>query len=247
MKGNLKMSDMVRIINPVTKRVGKGKSFQAYVRIKFSERGELSILEYEGTEKQRATTFADFGKLLLCENFSKFNNGFNKENIEELVKIRNRWHFNSYSQMCEHQIVSGVVEKGMQKVGMNWFETSLYTHNRQKEIEKKILQFIENNDEFSLTKEEMTLMCLPHCLMTYRSQPQECVRKFYFEEPVNSYNMSLISLSKNEHPDGLLGETCLVCGHEIGEGSCFVSVPQDVIDWLFSLPEAEHVPEWLQW
>ncbi len=53
-----------------------------------------------------------------------------------------------------------------------------------------------------------------------------------------THNM-LVWITPNEHPDGLLGAPCPVCGYKYGTKWLREEVPQDVIDWLFSLPEGD--------
>ena len=46
-------------------------------------------------------------------------------------------------------------------------------------------------------------------------------------------------LKPEEHPEGLLCRPCPVCGYRYGTSWVREQVPQDVIDWLFFLPESK--------
>lgn len=52
-------------------------------------------------------------------------------------------------------------------------------------------------------------------------------------------------LHPEEHPDGILGKPCPVCGYKYGHSWLTEEVPQDVIDWLFNLPESPVEPAWV--
>lgn len=45
--------------------------------------------------------------------------------------------------------------------------------------------------------------------------------------------------------DPYKGEACPVCGYEIGSAWLTKEVPQDVIDFLFSLPDTDRRPNWV--
>lgn len=49
----------------------------------------------------------------------------------------------------------------------------------------------------------------------------------------------------DEHPDGILGKPCPVCGYQYGHAWQTEEVPQEVIDWLFALPDTPVKPAWV--
>jgi len=48
-----------------------------------------------------------------------------------------------------------------------------------------------------------------------------------------------------EHPEGVLSKACPVCGYHYGTSWLLEEVPQEVIEWLFNLPESDIVPAWI--
>lgn len=52
-------------------------------------------------------------------------------------------------------------------------------------------------------------------------------------------------LRPEEHPDGLLCRPCPVCGYKYGSAWKKEEVPQDVINWLFNLPDTTVQPAWV--
>lgn len=62
-----------------------------------------------------------------------------------------------------------------------------------------------------------------------------------------TWNM-LTWVKRDEHPDGLLARPCPVCGHKYGSAWLFEEVPEDVLNFLDSLPgepiKDEANPRW---
>jgi len=54
-----------------------------------------------------------------------------------------------------------------------------------------------------------------------------------------------IWVTEEEHKDGLLSKPCPVCGYEYGSKWLFEEVPEDIINFLFSLPETKKDPAWV--
>lgn len=52
-------------------------------------------------------------------------------------------------------------------------------------------------------------------------------------------------VTQAEHPDGVLSKPCPVCGYKYGSTWLKKEVPQEVIDWLFNLPDADITPAWV--
>ena len=52
-------------------------------------------------------------------------------------------------------------------------------------------------------------------------------------------------LYPEDHPDGILCKPCPVCGYKYGTSWKKEDVPEDVVEWLFSLPDSEVKPAWV--
>ena len=52
-------------------------------------------------------------------------------------------------------------------------------------------------------------------------------------------------LYPKDHPEGLLAKPCPVCGYKYGTAWKTEEVPQEVIDWLFILPDTKVQPAWV--
>lgn len=76
------------------------------------------------------------------------------------------------------------------------------------------------------------------------NKPLNAYGKFFEGQKQDSWNM-LAWVRADEYPDGLLSKPCPVCGYKYGTAWLKEEVPQDVIDFLFSLPENDGKPAWI--
>ncbi len=76
------------------------------------------------------------------------------------------------------------------------------------------------------------------------SKPLNTYGRHFPGQKLDSWNM-LAWVRPDEHPEGLLGKPCPVCGYKYGTAWCQEDVPLEVIEWLKALPEADRVPVWV--
>jgi hypothetical protein len=69
------------------------------------------------------------------------------------------------------------------------------------------------------------------------AKPTTAYGKHYEGQRHDSWNL-LGWIRQDEHPEGLLGKPCGVCGYEYGTRWLKEEVPQSVIDFLATLPDA---------
>jgi hypothetical protein len=52
-------------------------------------------------------------------------------------------------------------------------------------------------------------------------------------------------VTPDEHPEGLLGKPCPVCGYKYGSAWNKEAVPDEVLGWLYGLPDTKIHPAWI--
>lgn len=72
------------------------------------------------------------------------------------------------------------------------------------------------------------------------SKPLNAYGKHFEGQRTDSWNM-LTWVTRAEHPQGLLSFPCPVCGYKYGSKWLKESVPDGVIEWLFTLPPGDRV------
>ena len=76
------------------------------------------------------------------------------------------------------------------------------------------------------------------------TKPTTAYGKFYPGQRCDSWNM-LTWVPRTEHPEGLLSHPCPTCGYKYGSAWLKRDVPQDVLDFLRSLPDTDLTPTWV--
>lgn len=67
-------------------------------------------------------------------------------------------------------------------------------------------------------------------------KPLDAYGKHFDGQVTPTWNM-LAWVTRREHPSGLLLEPCPVCGYKYGSAWLKEDVPEDVLQWLYALPE----------
>lgn len=75
-------------------------------------------------------------------------------------------------------------------------------------------------------------------------KPTSTYGKHFEGQQMPSWNM-LAWVTQKEHPEGLLARPCPVCGYKYGTSWVFESIPNEVIEYLNSLPESKITPAWI--
>jgi hypothetical protein len=83
-----------------------------------------------------------------------------------------------------------------------------------------------------------------------RADKWEDVRIDHKELPKSTANrdsrgIMAIWVYEGEHKDGLLNKPCQVCGYRYGSSWLKVEVPEDVLEWLYNLPDSVTKPVWV--
>lgn len=99
----------------------------------------------------------------------------------------------------------------------------------------------------TLTKEEKELWNLPISKKTWeplddkRYEPQ---KRYDWNNGATEESM-LGWLRPDEHPDGILCKPCPVCGYKYGTSWLKEDVPEDVLQFLYNLPDTTREPAWV--
>ena len=75
------------------------------------------------------------------------------------------------------------------------------------------------------------------------TKPLDTYGKHFPGQPYDTWSM-LAWATPKEHPNGLLGKPCEVCGYKYGSAWLHEDVPQDVISFLESLPAGKRPEGW---
>lgn len=169
------------------------------------------------------------------------------EMLEKFCDIWDRWHLNDMHPYCQHQKDLGWDKLAGKKVTLYNYHLRAEVFSEQRHLQNRINKLIGDTGTATLTKEEKELWNLPISKKTWepmedpRYEPQ---KKYGWNDGPTEEN-ALGWLSPEEHPDGILGKPCPVCGYKYGTSWLKEDVPEDVLQFLYNLPDTTREPAWV--
>lgn len=158
------------------------------------------------------------------------------ELIKQFLTTWERWHLNDMRAGCEHQR-DWDVSKKVETVELTWGETYYKARsdaasgelNWQEYKAFQSMQVIV--DRYSRCKfvDKNIQMAIDAGIFKIQKTNKESVGHLRFDE----------------HPKGLLCKPCPVCGYKYGTKWLKEELPQEVIDFLESLPTTTITPAWV--
>lgn len=239
---------MKRIINPCMCNVYNGKS-SGFVKIEYED-GRLSLCGVIGPMRN-GDAKGSCGQCTDEIRKGKPIGNWNREMLNKLCDIWDEWHLNDMCPYCEHQKQLGWRELAGKKVVLYNYRLNQESTSKCKEAEKAALTALREGKVFQPTEEQTMYATMPYSIKTHEELSGEMAERYEPKKPLYpgdggfTETKALGWLSPKEHPDGILGKACPVCGYKYGTSWKKEEVPEDVIDWLFSLPETEVEPAWI--
>lgn len=173
--------------------------------------------------------------------------GWTQEMLKKLCDIWDKWHLNDMRPECEHQRALGWREQAVEIIDQYHWRLD----DRKLEVVKnRISKDVLEGRSPELMEEERMAFNAPKWVVTATEEPPE-PKAFYTKgskhhERVQRGNAWYKGDTLGENDSrGILCKPCPVCGHEYGRIWKKMDVPQDVIDWLFALPDTPVKPAWV--
>lgn len=236
---------MKKVINPCICEVYSGKA-NGFVKIEY-ENGKLSLCGVIGPMRS-GDAKGSCGQCIDEIREGKPVEGWNREMLDKLCQIWDRWHLNDMNPCCEHQRELGWIEKARENVTLYHFRLKKEVIDAQKTAEKAAITALKEGKPFYPTKEQTRLANLEYSIVThceYAPEEYEPKKPSWPGDVGSTEKKALGWLRPEEHPDGLLCRPCPVCGYKYGTEWKKEEVPQDVIEWLMNLPDTETEPAWI--
>lgn len=240
---------MKKIISPVMcevyGRAGNKNFARAFAKIEFSDDGRLSICGVIGPMSNGDCK----GSAGQCVDEIRAGNpadGWDANMLQKFCDIWDEWHLNDMHPECKHQRKLGWRKQADETIDQyHW----ILSDRKLGVVKNRIVEDVLEGHTPAITDEERAAFKAPNWVVTATEEPPE-PKEFYdksykFHECVRRGNAwyQRSTLGEND-PRGILCKPCPVCGHEYGGPWQKVEVPQDVIDWLFALPDTPVDPAW---
>lgn len=233
-----------------TVRIGHGKNGSIYCRIEFTD-GKLSITGVEGPTSD-GNCRGGAGQIVMHDwSLETLAPGWTKDMVKQFREVWDKWHLNDMRAGCEHQIGP---EWEPQDVTIYHFRLKDEINKAQREARKRAESVLKTGEVFTPTSEEVRVSNLQDRITAeVETLPPNLAKDYTPNGPQYSgdnYNKPFEVKKTNwveqkEHSKGFLCKPCPVCGYKYGTQWRKQEVPQDVIAFLQSLPEADREPAWV--
>lgn len=243
---------MKKIVNPAICTVG-GTIYhparaRAFAKIEF-ENGRLSICGVIGPTAS-GNARGSCGQCVDEIRLGDPVDGWNKEMLQKFCDIWDQWHLNDMVPYCIHQKELGWDKLAVKKVTLYNYRLRRESYDRKRSAESAAIKALKLGISFTPTEEQVKYATIPYKITIPQEASPEILEDYepkksiYPGDEGATFEKQLGWLYPTDHPDGILTKPCPVCGYKYGTAWKKEEVPQDVIDWLFALPDTEVQPAW---
>lgn len=148
----------------------------------------------------------------------------------EIHRLWKLYHLNNMHPECEHQRELGWNEIAKRSVNIYHYHMTRDALKKQNEAKNKALAALKNGETFTPTKEDTFYANLSYSLKSSTESLPDNLKDLY--EPDTGWNgyietKTLGWLHESDHPDGILGKACPVCGYKYGTGWKYSPIPKE--------------------
>ena len=176
---------------------------------------------------------------------------WNREMLDKFCDIWERWHLNDMNSCCVHQRELGWLEAAKEPVTLYHYRLKREVYIAANKAKNAAISALKNGKIFVPTEEQTLLASLPYSMDVY--SPLDEKMALYYEPKRQLYpgdsgateekTRGWVKFSESDL--GILCKPCPVCGYQYGTAWQIEEVPQEIIDWLFALPDTKNRPAWV--
>lgn len=199
---------------------------------------ELSITGVEGPKANgdcRGSSGQCVGAL---QRVTKFAPGWDAAKCEELRKLWERWHLNAMRAGCEHQ----------RAASLNLVELTLYHYRLNSDtlaareaLKRNSLKALQDEGRAEASDDARRLLGLPYSVVNDGDADNGLCPTEYELQKTEKKLAGWVY--PKDHPEGQLTRPCPECGYKYGSKWLYEALPDDVLEWLFSLPASDAMPD----
>ncbi len=171
------------------------------------------------------------------------NEGWTADGLYKLLDIWQRWHMNDMLPYCEHQRDWD----GGKLCKLYEYKMTDDTRKRRDALKESIHKMLMAGDSVQLSESQRTLLGSKYFVTTYKDSAPAGYElyKEHTKHARELYPMESDTKWGDKHPDGILTKPCPVCGYKWGSSWRAERVPEEVLQWLESLPDSKRTPAWV--
>ena len=169
------------------------------------------------------------------------------EMLAKFCDVWERWHLNDTRPYCQHQKALGWDKLATKKVTLYHYSLTHEYFMKQRELKNRANNKLGAEGHVTLTEEEKELWNLPIEKTSWEplNDPLYEPRKKEDWYSGATEVKTLGWLYPDEHPDGILTKPCPVCGYKYGSAWKTEQIPEDVLQFLYNLPDTTKSPAWV--
>lgn len=243
---------MKKIINPCKCEVYSAlqKTANAFAEINF-ENGKLSIHGVVGP-MSNGNCRGSCGQCVDEIRKGTPTDDWTDDMLQKFCDIWDKYHLNDMRPYCEHQKQLGWDKLAKKEVTIYHFKLRSEVIRKQQSIKDDAFEELKKGHTVKLSVQDRIILNLPYEIksdMEMLSGDQydyyEPRKPLYAGDRGATETKMLGWLYPKDHPEGLLAKPCPVCGYKYGTAWKTEEVSQEVIDWLFVLPDTKVQPAWV--
>lgn len=211
-----------------------------FIKIAFAN-GKLSISGVEGP-LQNGNAKGGCGQIVMSGlNVKTYAPGWDADSVAKLADVWSRWHLNDMRAGCEHQRAENW---GDEEVEVVTYGITSEAHKIRREAEAEAAAAAVEGRVANLTEAGKFMIGPDWFKDRYEAPDADSPLSGLFEVKKRETKRANW-VSQSEHPRGVLGKPCPVCGYKFGTKWLSEEVPAEIVDWLDSLPETDKKPAWV--
>lgn len=224
-----------------------------FARIEYSADGRLSIAGTVGP-KSNGDAHGSSGQFIM--SFKEYDERGSDTLADitpapqwDAVKVKRffdawgAWHLNDMRAHCEHQ--RGAEWDASRKIEVTYYGLTHDAMRARDKARELAADAAVRGEVAHLTKEQHALLALKDWFEERTSPPDADSPLSGCYEVKKRETKTAGWLRQDEHPAGLLGKPCPVCGYKYGHAWKREEVPADVLEFLRSLPDTDKQPAWV--
>lgn len=157
----------------------------------------------------------------------------------EILRLWENYHLNGMHPECEHQAKLGWREIAKKPVTLYKWKLNYEAIKEQNAAEKMAKAALQEGKTFTPTEHETFMANLGYKITTAEDKLPEDIAKYY--KPDGTETKTCGWLYETEHPEGILGKPCPVCGYKYGTAWNYFPIPKEDEDIIYKILKGEYV------
>ncbi len=188
------------------------------------------------------------GQIYDSLNINQFATGWDQETLNKFVDIWRKYHLNDMKAYTPDMLAQGWDKLASKPINKYSFGVTDENRTKKDKLKEAIVQHAIEDKQLSLSSSDKRLLTSNNYLDVYAYElpnaPEfmELQLDYRTKQPkIEAKTLGWVNVE--EHPDGLLGKE--LNGLKYGHAWYFHEIPDEVLQWLYKLPDSELKPAWI--